>query len=290
MNFFDKVAAFKDKYDYADDRESYVAERAIKPINSELAKKHLAMPAVFGGMGALGGLFAPKGSKLISSAILGAGGAALGGAAALANMNEINGVYKNYKRNQQHIDDEARAEFNAVHLPALQQREDYIAKMITRHPTEGLTETQARELYRTGDREIAELIAMEADEYHNSKLTHDQFAKHASEYIYLDDIPNHVVKAAHAIYESNPELNAKTVLRAYDATEDSNAKLAFEVLGAVLVKQANPLALAGSALRSFGKQTALHAGMLGAGMALGATQKKDTLAQGSEAVKQEEVN
>lgn len=123
----------------------------------------------------------------------------------------------------------------------------------------------------------------------------EQFTKCASEYLDTDYIPSHIVKAAYSVYSDLPPNSAEWVLKAYDSTEDANAKLAFEIVGAAMVKQANPLALAGMALRGIGStlmrgagSVAKHVGMeaaMAAPVAMSKiNQKSNSLQQGSQAI------
>jgi hypothetical protein len=112
-----------------------------------------------------------------------------------------------------------------------------------------------------------------------------KFTKCALEYIDLDEVPRYVVKAAHNIYSQLPEKSAGLVLRAMDNTTDEKAKLAFEVVAAVLIKQANPLAAVGSAVGGALSSAAKHVGLHGAfgavSLAPKLTQKTDSISQGS---------
>lgn len=122
------------------------------------------------------------------------------------------------------------------------------------------------------------------------------FINAASDYIDLDNVPSFVVKAAHNIYNELPPNSAEWLLRAYDATDDANAKLAFEIVGATMIKQANPLALAGAAIRGVGgtiakgaggaaKEVGLHTAFAAPGLVSKATESSTTVEQGSNVTK-----
>jgi hypothetical protein len=170
------------------------------------------------------------------------------------------------------------------------EHEDYVAKWMPQHPsfipgTEyGITEDEARHLF-SKDTKQSHATAEHAEKYWNDIAAKQQFKKQASEYLDLATYPNHVVNAAYNIYSQLPEKSASLVLGAMDSTTDENAKLAFEVVAAVLIKQANPLAAVGSAVGGALSSAAKHVGLHGAfgavSLAPKLTQKTDSISQGS---------
>lgn len=92
------------------------------------------------------------------------------------------------------------------------------------------------------------------------KYTEYEFYKAASCNIDLDELPTHVSRAAYNIYSSLPEKCASLVLESYSKTENELAKLAFEVIGAALIKEAEEKT-------AFLPAVAAVAGRLGVGMA-----------------------
>lgn len=105
--------------------------------------------------------------------------------------------------------------------------------------------------------------------------------KYASAYIDLNDIPQHIIKAASRVYERLPENSIGLVLKAYDETTNLDAKLAFELIGAALVKQANPLAMAGRALMRNKASIGINTAVLGAATVPKAFENTNELVQGA---------
>lgn len=105
--------------------------------------------------------------------------------------------------------------------------------------------------------------------------------KHASAYIDIKGIPRYIVKAASMVYEKLPENSIGLVLRAYDDTTDHDAKIAFELIGAALVKQANPVSMAGRALMRNKVSIGINTAVLGASTVPKAFENTNELVQGA---------
>lgn len=104
------------------------------------------------------------------------------------------------------------------------------------------------------------------------KTSYSEFIKTASTVCH--NPPTYVVKAAYALYTALPNDSASIVLQAYKDIDDSAAKLAFEIVGATLVKE--------SSFTSKVLTTAFHpATMLAGSTLIQATEKKPSIYSGT---------
>lgn len=118
----------------------------------------------------------------------------------------------------------------------------------------------------------------------------ETFAKHASEYTH---VPPTVMEAAYNIYKELPTKNASWILEAYDATDSPQAKLAFEIIGSVLVNEKNAGLVDGAIsvlpkIKSVVTDAAAQTGIAGGLAAYNTNRPKNTLEQGESINKENE--